>query len=184
MDIVQINETKIQGPSRSRLEFLRSRVSLVSLAGHFTELRRCGPRAWRGLCPLHVETNPSFFVNPESRQFFCFGCGAGGDVYRFIEILCGCRFREAVRQVARLASGKTLSLPALAARQGDALSAGGAGGWNPPASLATRLEVARKAHRRAVLAGAARALLERERELPASMLADLRADSLLLEPEI
>ncbi len=108
-------------------------------------MRPCGRGEFVGLCPFHVETHPSFFLNVEHGRFFCFGCAAGGDVYRFLEILCGCDFREAVRQVAGLASGKSLSLPALAARQGRPLEARGAGGRSPHASFSTRLQVARKA---------------------------------------
>jgi DNA primase len=65
-------------------------------------LRRRG-RTYFGLCPFHVERTPSFGVSREAGLFHCFGCGAGGDVIRFIERMEHVSFREAVRRLARRA---------------------------------------------------------------------------------
>jgi len=65
-------------------------------------LRRRG-RTYVGLCPFHAERTPSFGVSREAGLFHCFGCGAGGDVIRFIERTQQVSFREAVRRLARRA---------------------------------------------------------------------------------
>jgi len=46
-----------------------------------------------GLCPLHEETHPSFYVNPHKNLFYCHGCGRGGDLIRFLELslTCNCK---------------------------------------------------------------------------------------------
>ena len=95
--------------SHERLEILRSRVDLHELASRFTTFRRSG-RQLVGLCPIHVERDPSFYVNPGRQVFYCHGCGAGGDVFSFVQTLFGCDFRTAVREVARFSIGKPLSL--------------------------------------------------------------------------
>lgn len=48
------------------------------------------------LCPLHKEKNPSFFIYPETNNFWCFGCNQGGDVITFVRLLHGYTFKEAV----------------------------------------------------------------------------------------
>lgn len=73
---------------------------LVDVArGHGIELRRRG-RSYFGRCPFHAEQVPSFAVSREAGLYHCFGCGAGGDVIRFIERLEQVPFREAVRRLA------------------------------------------------------------------------------------
>lgn len=62
-------------------------------------LKRRG-RVFVGLCPFHEERTPSFHVDPEKKLFYCFGCQAGGDVFRFIEKYEHKSFGEAVRHLA------------------------------------------------------------------------------------
>jgi DNA primase len=52
-----------------------------------------------GLCPLHRETRPSFYVNRRKQLFYCHGCGRGGDVIRLIELVEGISFRQALARV-------------------------------------------------------------------------------------
>jgi DNA primase len=59
------------------------------------KLRRSG-HGLRGLCPLHEEHTPSFFVTPEKKLWHCFGCGCGGDIYNLIMLIDKCTFSEAV----------------------------------------------------------------------------------------
>jgi DNA primase len=76
---------------------------LVDVArGHGIELRRRG-RSYFGRCPFHAEQVPSFAVSREAGLYHCFGCGAGGDVIRFIERVEQVPFREAVRRLAERA---------------------------------------------------------------------------------
>jgi len=58
-------------------------------------LRKSG-KTLVGLCPLHNENSPSFHVYPATNSFYCFGCGEGGDVIKFMMLLHDCPFREAV----------------------------------------------------------------------------------------
>jgi DNA primase len=53
-------------------------------------------REFVGLCPLHPETRPSFYVNPRKNLFYCHGCGQGGDLIRFVELSRHLRFRQSL----------------------------------------------------------------------------------------
>jgi DNA primase len=54
-----------------------------------------------GLCPLHSETRPSFYVNAEKNLFHCHGCGYGGDLIRFVQVYFNLSFRDSIAQLAR-----------------------------------------------------------------------------------
>jgi DNA primase len=58
-------------------------ADMVEVVAARTQLRRVGAR-YTGLCPFHEERTPSFSVNPQDKLFYCFGCGAGGDVITFV----------------------------------------------------------------------------------------------------
>lgn len=73
---------------------IRSRTSITAIASRFTQLRRIGEEM-KGLCPLHAEDTASFFVNETKGTFFCFGCGAGGDVIELYRSLHGVGFLDA-----------------------------------------------------------------------------------------
>ena len=79
---------------------LLSRVDLVEIVGRSVELKRAGS-TWKGLCPFHGEKTPSFHVNPDKGFFHCFGCGVGGDVFKFLELHEKLAFPDAVRLVAQ-----------------------------------------------------------------------------------
>jgi DNA primase len=66
------------------------------------QVRRQG-RSVAGLCPLHKETRPSFVVDCQQNLFYCHGCGQGGDVVRFVELLHGWRFSQAVAHLRQQA---------------------------------------------------------------------------------
>ncbi len=69
--------------SRELVEEIRLRNDIVELIGTYVNLKRAGSRL-QGLCPYHSERSPSFTVFPDSQSFYCFGCGAGGDVITFV----------------------------------------------------------------------------------------------------
>ena len=54
-----------------------------------------------GLCPLHADRKPSFLVDPGKSLFYCYGCGRGGDVIRFVELYHGVPFGEAIALLRR-----------------------------------------------------------------------------------
>jgi DNA primase len=64
-------------------ERVRDAVDFVELVGARTELKPAGPRRMTGLCPFHDERTPSFGIDPVEKLYHCFGCGAGGDVFKF-----------------------------------------------------------------------------------------------------
>jgi DNA primase len=81
------------------IDDLKSHVDIVQVVQERVPLRKSGA-TWKGLCPFHGEKTPSFHVNPEKGFFHCFGCGAGGDVIKFVELHDKVSFPEAVRQLA------------------------------------------------------------------------------------
>ncbi len=78
---------------------VRDSVDIVDLVSGYVSLRKTG-RNWVGLCPFHSEKTPSFSVNADKQIFHCFGCGAGGDAFKFLELQEGLNFPEAVRKLA------------------------------------------------------------------------------------
>ena len=57
----------------------------MQVVQEYVPLKRAGT-TYKGLCPFHSEKTPSFHVDPEKGFFHCFGCGAGGDVFKFLEL--------------------------------------------------------------------------------------------------
>ena len=83
-------------------------MDIVDLVSGYVSLKKTG-RNHTGLCPFHSEKTPSFSVNPDKQIFHCFGCGAGGDAFKFLELQEGLNFPEAVR---KLAERSGIALPA------------------------------------------------------------------------
>lgn len=81
------------------LDELRARVPLAPVVGRRVKLIRAG-REWKGCCPFHNEKTPSFYVNDDKGFYHCFGCGAHGDVIRFLTEQEGLGFIDAVKQLA------------------------------------------------------------------------------------
>lgn len=78
---------------------IRERADLVTIIGGYVRLKKSGSN-FTGLCPFHNERSPSFNVNPARRMYKCFGCGAAGDVFRFVMQLEGRPFPEVARELA------------------------------------------------------------------------------------
>jgi DNA primase len=78
---------------------IRDGVDIVDLVGSYVSLRRAGAN-FKGLCPFHEEKTPSFTVHPAKQIFKCFGCGAGGDVFTFVQLKEHVDFLEARRILA------------------------------------------------------------------------------------
>jgi DNA primase len=79
---------------------LKQQADIVRVVGEYVTLRKAGAQNFIGLCPFHQEKTPSMSVHA-SRQFFhCFGCGASGDVFSFVQKIENITFPEAVRLIA------------------------------------------------------------------------------------
>ena len=83
-------------------EQVRAASDIVDVIGACLPLKRAGTN-FVTLCPFHKEKSPSFNVNPSKQIFHCFGCGKGGDVFRFIQEYENLTFPEAVRRLAERA---------------------------------------------------------------------------------
>jgi DNA primase len=84
-------------------ERVRDAVDFVELVGARTELKAAGPRRMTGLCPFHDERTPSFGIDPVEKLYHCFGCGAGGDVFKFAMETEGLDFAGALEALAERA---------------------------------------------------------------------------------
>jgi DNA primase len=82
------------------LDDLRLQADIVQVVQDYVSLRRVGS-TYKGLCPFHGEKTPSFSVDRERGFFHCFGCGVGGNVFKFVELQEKVSFPDAVRLVAQ-----------------------------------------------------------------------------------
>src|SRR4051794_12002162 len=79
---------------------VRDAVDFVDLVGSRVELRKAGVRRYVGLCPFHEERSPSFGIDPIEKLYHCFGCGVGGDVFKWVMELDNVGFGEALEILA------------------------------------------------------------------------------------
>ena len=84
----------------AQLEAVREQVDLLELVGRDVTLRRAGAR-YRGLCPFHYEKTASFFVNPQSKTWRCYGCRRSGDAFDWLMAREGLTFHQAVAALER-----------------------------------------------------------------------------------
>lgn len=84
----------------SFVEEVRRTADIVRLISDHVALKKMGT-SWKGLCPFHQEKTPSFNVRSEPPVFHCFGCGEGGDVFKFVMLHERVGFPDAVESVAR-----------------------------------------------------------------------------------
>ena len=82
------------------IEEVKSRVNIADVVGAYVTLKPASAGSLKGLCPFHQEKSPSFNVRPLQGFYHCFGCGAGGDVYKFLQEMESLSFYEAVESLA------------------------------------------------------------------------------------
>ena len=86
--------------TRDSIDRVRDSADIVEVVSAYTDLRRSGGARFVGLCPFHDERSPSFSVDSQEKLYYCFGCNAGGDVFKFVEEKEGLGFPEAVEALA------------------------------------------------------------------------------------
>ncbi|MCR4830165.1 MAG: DNA primase [Pseudobutyrivibrio sp.] len=81
------------------IEEVRSRTDIVDVISQYVNLQKKGTQYF-GLCPFHNEKTGSFSVSPQKQMYYCFGCGAGGNVFSFLMAYENMTFKEAVEELA------------------------------------------------------------------------------------
>ena len=85
--------------SREFVDKVRASADIVRIISGYVSLKKKGDRYW-GCCPFHNEKTPSFSVKPDDGFFYCFGCHAGGNVFKFISMYENIPYYDAVARVA------------------------------------------------------------------------------------
>jgi len=85
----------------SLADTVKQQADIVRVVGDYVKLKKSGAQNFSGLCPFHQEKTPSFSVHITRQFFHCFGCGASGDVFAFVQKIENITFLEAVRLVAQ-----------------------------------------------------------------------------------
>lgn len=88
------------------LEVIKQKINIIDLISEYLPLKKAGIN-FKATCPFHTEKTPSFIVSPERQIFRCFGCGKGGDIFKFLMEREGLEFKEALEVLAKKA-GVTL----------------------------------------------------------------------------
>ena len=81
------------------IEEVRSRTDIVDVISRYVNLQKKGSQYF-GLCPFHNEKTGSFSVSPQKQMYYCFGCGAGGNVFSFLMAYENMTFKEAIEDLA------------------------------------------------------------------------------------
>ncbi|MEO0226379.1 MAG: DNA primase, partial [candidate division WOR-3 bacterium] len=69
--------------TKEQIDEIREKTDIVDLIGEYLTLKKVG-KNYSAICPFHTEKDPSFYVNPEKKIFYCFGCQTGGDALTFV----------------------------------------------------------------------------------------------------
>ncbi|NCA83026.1 MAG: DNA primase [Opitutae bacterium] len=85
--------------SKDVIDQIRNALDISDVIGSYIQIKRAGHVA-KALCPFHKEKTPSFHINPARQAFHCFGCGAGGDVFKFVMQYENVDFPTALRMLA------------------------------------------------------------------------------------
>lgn len=91
--------------TREEIAQIRERADIISIASRYVNLRQSG-KNYVALCPFHPDKKPSLTVSPEKNLFHCFGCGEGGDVFKFLMKIERLNFSEAVAKLAGICNIK------------------------------------------------------------------------------
>lgn len=86
----------------SSVEQIKERLSIVDVISSYLKLEKAGAN-FKAVCPFHNEKSPSFFISATRQSYYCFGCGAKGDIFTFVEQFEGLDFKGALNVLARRA---------------------------------------------------------------------------------
>ena len=84
---------------RGDVDTIKERLDIAEVVSGYVKLEKAGT-SFKARCPFHNEKTPSFFVSPVRQSFYCFGCGAKGDIFTFVEEVEGLDFRGALKFLA------------------------------------------------------------------------------------
>jgi DNA primase len=82
------------------VDAVRERTDIVQVISQHLQLRKAGRDSMVGLCPFHAEKTPSLSVSPTKQVYYCFGCGEGGNVFKFLQRVENLSFVESVERLA------------------------------------------------------------------------------------
>jgi DNA primase len=102
----------------SDIERVRAATNIVELLEGVTTVKKTG-RTYKAICPFHQEKTPSLSIDVSQGLFHCFGCGVGGDVFKFVQMTQGLGFNESVEYLASRAGITLHRDPAAARRKGE-----------------------------------------------------------------
>jgi DNA primase len=94
-------ETTFMALASDFAQTLKQQADIIRVVGDYVSLKKAGAQNYSGLCPFHKEKTPSFSVHATRQFFHCFGCGASGDVFSFVQKIENITFPEAIRAVAQ-----------------------------------------------------------------------------------
>ena len=83
----------------SPVQKIKERLSIEEIVSSYIKLDKVGPNL-KAKCPFHNEKTPSFFISPDRGTYYCFGCGASGDIFTFVEEFEGLDFKGALKLLA------------------------------------------------------------------------------------
>ncbi len=86
----------------SSVEKIKEKLTITDVISSYLKLDKAGS-SYKGKCPFHNEKTPSFFVSPDRGTYYCFGCGAKGDMFTFVEEFEGMEFKQALQKLAERA---------------------------------------------------------------------------------
>lgn len=97
------------------IETIKERLGIAEVVEGYVKLAKAGS-SFKGRCPFHNEKTPSFFVSPLRGSYYCFGCGAKGDIFTFVEEMEGLSFKEALKNLAERAGVELKGAPSREAK--------------------------------------------------------------------
>jgi DNA primase len=86
----------------SSVEQIKEKLGIAEVVGAYVKIEKAGSN-YKARCPFHNEKTPSFFISPSRGSYYCFGCGAKGDIFSFVEQFEGLDFVGALKVLAQKA---------------------------------------------------------------------------------